>query len=187
MAKRKLSTSKQQKTVLTLLHDSLKEIDIEKLSHESLYYVDEDTGDMTKIGEYFGGVSLEMVENIKRRINRKVVYSMIFQKPLEELTKKYTSNEIMILLYLISKMGYENALFGITYRGMAKKLGIGLSTISKTMLKFKEDNVLKVYGSKQKKVYYVNPAIAWKGSRVNIRKKSGMFLSKNVSDSAKAE
>lgn len=112
---------------------------------------------------------------------------MVFQKPLEELTKCYTANEMMILLYLISKMGYENALFGITYRGVAKKLKLGLSTVSNTMGKFKEDNVLKVYGNKQKKVYYLNPSIAWKGNRVNIRKKTGMFLQKNVSDSAKAE
>ena len=179
--------SKQQKITLNLLHDNLREIDINELTHKSLYYVDEETGDMTQIGEYFGHNALEMVENIKRRINKKVIYSMVFQKPLEELTKLYTSNEMMILFYLISKMGYENALFGITYRGVAKKLKLGLSTVSNTMSKFKEDNVLKVYGNKQKKVYYLNPSIAWKGNRSNIRKKTGMFLKKNVSDSAKAE
>ena len=27
-----------------------------------------------------------------------------------------------------------------------------------------------------KKVYYINPAIAWKGSKANIRKKTAMFM-----------
>ena len=162
--------------ILNILHDGLSAIDPSTLSTESLVHVDKKTGEMTPVGEYFGDDALRLVQRVKRGINDKVAFSTLFQKALEELMIKLKPNELRILLYFVSKMGYENAVFGITYRGVADKLGISPRTVTDAVNKLIGLNLLKRYGSKHKKVYYVNPTVAWKGSRLNIRKKTGMFL-----------
>jgi len=162
--------------VLNLIHDELKTIDEDRLTTESLYYVDEETGDMTQVAEMYGSHSLDIVDNIKKKMNKKLVYSLVFQKTMDELTQVLSGNEFLVLVHLIAKMGYENAIFGITYRGLSKKMHLSLTTVSKIMNAFMESNIIKRYGGKHKKVYYVNPAIAWKGSKQNMRKKTAMFL-----------
>ena len=166
---------KKLKKTLNILHSNLNLIDPENLTTESLYYIDEKTGEATKIGEYFGSDALRLLVRIKKGINDKVSYSTLYQKSLEDISMNLSPNEIKVLLYLISKMGYENVLFGITYREISDKLSMSLSSVSSCFNKLMELNLLKKKGTKHKKIYHINPAIAWKGSRVNIRSKTYMF------------
>jgi len=165
--------------VLNLLHDELKTIDEDKLTTESLYHVNEVTGEMTKVVEIYGSYSLDLLESIKKKLNKRLVYSIVFQKSMEELTQTLNGNEFLTLVHLISKMGYENAIFGVTYRKLSEHMHLSLSTVSCIMNKFIAQNIIRKYGNKHKKVYYLNPAIAWKGSKANIRKKTAMFLTEN--------
>ena len=77
-------------------------------------------------------------------------------------------------------MGYENAVFGITYRKLSKELSMSLSSVTTSINALIGYRLIIKHGSKQKKVYYVNPAIAWKGSRLNIRKKTGLFVENDL-------
>jgi DNA-binding MarR family transcriptional regulator len=165
------------KKVLSILHDGLNSVDPRKLTTESIYYVDEESGETVKIAEYFGEDSLKLLSRIKRGINDECAYSTLFQKSLEDLMVKLKPNELRILLYFVSKMGYENVVFGVTYRGVAKALGMSVRTVTTSVNSLIGYNLLKKFGSKQKKVYYVNPSVAWKGSKNNIGRKTGMFIS----------
>ena len=166
---------KKVKQILNILHSNLSDIDSENLSEGSLYYVDETTGESTKVAEYFGGGAASLIRKLKKGVNEKAVYSTIYQKSIEELMGLLKPNELRILFYFISRMGYENAVFGITYRGVADKLDVSLRTVTASVNSLMEKNLIKMYGNHTKKVYYVNPAVAWKGSRLNIGKKTGMF------------
>lgn len=165
------------KRILNILHDGLNSIDPRKLTTDSIYYMDEDTGEMIKIGEYFGDDSLKLLSRLKKGINDECSYSTLFQKSLEDLMVELKPNELRILFYFVSKMGYENVVYGVTYRGVAKGLGMSARTVTDSVNALMDKNLIKKYGSRQKKVYYVNPSVAWKGSKNNIGRKTYMFLS----------
>lgn len=167
---------KKVKEIINLLHDGLQSVDKDGLADGSFFYVDKSTGETIEVAERFEGHSAYLVDKIKKSINDKILYSTIYQKSMEQLVSELKGNELRILFYFISKMGYENAVFGITYRGVSKKLGISVRTVTDSVNGLINKNLLKRYGSTQKKVYYVNPAVAWKGSKLNIRKKTGMFI-----------
>lgn len=170
---------KKVRKTLNILHSNLNSIDPALLTSESLYHMDEKTGEMTKIAEYYGADAINVINRIKKGINDKVSYSTLYQKSLQDLMSMLSPNQIKIILYFISKMGYENAVFGITYRKLSKELCMSLSSVTSSVNALIEHRLIIKYGSKQKKVYYVNPAIAWKGSRLNIRKKTGLFVESN--------
>ena len=165
---------KKTREILNILHENLRQIDDVGLDG-TFVYVDSN-GEMTDVAERFEGHATYLVEKIKKTINDKILYTTVYQKSMEELMGKLKGNELRILFYFISRMGYENAVFGITYRGVSKKLGISIRTVTESVNSLLNQNLLKKYGTSQKKIYYVNPAVAWKGSKINIRKKTGMFM-----------
>ncbi len=171
---------KKLRKTLNILHSNLNSIDPELLTSESLYHMNEKTGEMTKIAEYYGADSINVLNRIKKGVNDKVSYSTLYQKSLQDLMSTLSPNQIKVILYFISKMGYENAVFGITYRKLSKELSMSLSSVTTSINALIGYRLIIKHGSKQKKVYYVNPAIAWKGSRLNIRKKTGLFVENDL-------
>ena len=171
---------KQVKQILNTLHEGLSIIDREKLSESSLYYVDENSGDMSKVCEIFEGHSAEIVSRLKNAASKKVAYCTMYQDALVELAGKLTPSEIKILFYLLSKMNYGNVVYGITYRGVSEKVGVSVRTVTDAMNSLIAYDLVRKFGTTQKKMYVVNPAVAWKGNKLSARKKIAMF--KNVNE-----
>lgn len=114
---------------------------------------------------------------VKRKIPKQSDYTMLYQEVTLELVKILKPNACKILLYLTSKLQYDNYI-GVNQETIMEDLGYGSKkTIVQGIKELVELNVvitLPDLADKRRNVYYINPYQSWKGkvwSRLKAIKK----------------
>lgn len=160
---------------LLILHQELAKIDLQHLKVEDLYFCDKDTGEFVKIAEVIPESTNEIIEGLRKRHQSKTKYALMYQKSLEVLCGLLTANELRILMYMAAVMKYENAIYDLTYRGIAKKLRMGIKTVSNVMNSLIDHKLVCKVGTTQKKIYFITPVLLWKGAWHRQRYRMAMF------------
>ena len=160
---------------LNLLHQELDKINLQKLEVKSLYFLDEKTGEFTEIAEVIPESSQEIIDNLRKRHQNKTKYALLYQKSIEILCDILSPSELRVLMYMVSTMKYENAIYDMTYRGVSKQLGMGLKTVSNVVNSLIDHNLVFRVGTSQKKIYYINPVVVWKGAWHRQKYRLSMF------------
>ena len=116
---------------------------------------------------------------VKKKTPKQSDYTMLYQEVTLELVKILKPNACKILLYLNSKLQYDNYI-GVNQETIMEDLGYGSKkTIVQGIKELVELNVvitLPDLTDKRRNVYYINPYQSWKGKVFNRLKAIKKFL-----------
>lgn len=116
---------------------------------------------------------------VKKMSPKQSDYTMLYQEVTLELVKILKPNACKILLYLNSKLQYDNYV-GVNQETIMEDLGYGSKkTIVQGIKELVELNVvitLPDLTDKRRNVYYINPYQSWKGKVFNRLKAIKKFL-----------
>jgi hypothetical protein len=106
---------------------------------------------------------------IPRKPIFKEKFFMLFQEPIGELAtdRAMTGESLRMLLFLFSKMDYENYV-NISQMEIADQLDIARSSVCRAMKVLVEKEVVLVSGKGMNKRYRLNPIYGWKGKIRNM-------------------
>lgn len=162
------------KRIYHLLHNELdriknKDIDLKKI------YIQNADGELLPIAESVDAEKYEVVEEIKKRNAKNLNFVMLWQKSQKWLCKSLSGNAFKVICYFIAEMKFDNAVYGVNYRKIAKEINISTRTVMRAIKELEEIGAVVVLGKKGKKVYHINPALVWKGAFHTIAYKLNMF------------
>jgi DNA-binding MarR family transcriptional regulator len=126
--------------------------------------------------QFDGDVSVSVY--VKKKAPKQSNYVMFYQAVNLELVKVLKPNACKVLLYLMSKTGYDNYV-GVNQETIQEELDYSSKTsVVNAINELKAYNIIKSMPDiidKRRNVYYINPYQSWKGKvakRIEVVKKA---------------
>ncbi len=163
------------KMVYNLLHNELKRLDNKEFKIETLYHLDEETGEMTPVAEMYPEEADNIVQSIRKSNSKTLGFISLWQRTQGEVAKSLSGGSLKVLLLLVSEMKYHNLVFGFSQRTIADTLGMSSRTVIRALKELNEKGVVKHSTKKGVRTYHINPAYAWKGSLLKVKYSMSIF------------
>jgi len=161
------------KRIYHLLHNELDRVKNKDLDLKKIYI--EHDGELLPFAESVDAEKYQIIEEIKKKNAKNLNFVMMWQKSQKWLCENTSGNAFKLISYMISELKFDNAVYGISYRKIAKEINISTRTVTRAVKELEDIGAVKVTGKKGNKVYHINPALAWKGAFHTIAYKLKMF------------
>jgi len=145
---------------------------------ETLFFHDQETGEAIPVLDVLGEEAEYALKKIQGSIRKDAVYAMFYQDTFFDLAKSLSGGEARVMMYFLSEMKYNNIIFRVTLRDVAKKINAGVNTVKDAIGGLKKKGLIIETGTRHNKSIHVNPSVGWKGSWFNRKKKIDMFFVK---------
>ena len=116
-----------------------------------------------------------IADRIKKANKTKAKFSMVYSKSLLQMSNDLQPSSVKIMLYLMSKMSFNNCVYDIKYADLVKGLGMSYTSVTLAFKELTKKNYIKSSGKKTNLVYHISPGVCWRGSVYNMYKKLEMF------------
>jgi biotin operon repressor len=160
--------------VYSILQTELERLDNVDITPEKVF-VANDEGELIPVMELYSEEAGRIIESIKKSRSKTLSFVSVWQQSQVELAKYLSGSSLKVLLYLISKMKYENLVFDVTQRLISEELGMSSRTVIRSLQELEEVGVIAHTNKKNGRIYRINPAYACKGSFMKIRYAMSIF------------
>jgi DNA-binding MarR family transcriptional regulator len=160
--------------VYDLLHNELERLDKYEVEIEKVYLVRDD-GEMIPIAEIYPQKAEDIIKSIKKSNSKTLSFVSVWQSVQVELAKHLNGSSMRVLCYIVGKMKFENLGFDITQREISENLNMSSRTVIRAIKQLEEVGVIAHSINKNRRVYHINPAYAWKGSFMKVKYRMSIF------------
>lgn len=160
--------------VYSLLHNELERLDKYELDIEKVFVTNE-SGELIPIAEIYSEEASRIIKSIKKSNSKTLSFMTVWQKVQLELARELNGSSMRVLCMIVGKMKYENLAFDITQRDVSAFLNMSPRTVIRAMKELEEIGVIAFSGTKNSKIYHVNPAYIWKGSFARVKYRMEIF------------
>ena len=166
---------KSHSQVVELLFNSFTKVPEEDLLRENFYIKSGD--EYLHVAESYDHEINYILDRIKSFNKSQLKFVMMYQSSLRRMSKELSYGSLRVMLYLISKLSFNNCVYGVRYASISDDLGgMSYSTIVSAFAELKEKKYITETGKKTNKVYHISPGICWKGSVSKMYNKLKMFI-----------
>ena len=152
------------------------------IDYDTLFFIDTETGETIPMLNILGEDSELAMKKIRSSVKNKTKYSICYQESFADLARNLSGGELRVLMHLIGVMKYDNVIFGVTLRGVAKKIDAGVNTVKAGLEGLKKKNLIRQMGNGRDKMTVVNPSIVWKGNWYTKKNKIDLFTKEQNED-----
>lgn len=159
--------------ILEILYNNFDRLDESDLVIEEFFI--KYKGEMVPIANMLNEKYRGVFDNIKNLSKTSTRFVMTYQDTMIKASTELSGSALKVLWYLISKMKFQNCVYGIKYSDIQLQFSMSYGTITKAVSELKKKNYIKVDGKRTNLVYHISPAVCWKGSVYSMHKKLKMF------------
>ncbi len=147
-----------------LLYSELSRIQAKLVDTDTLYFVNKKTGELIPVVDVIPQDVNSLINKIKKAKSKRNNFVIMYQSSHQSLSIKLSSSAMTILSFLVSKMVFDNCVYGLSYRDLSAILKLSTRTIGRCLSELQKNSVICISSQKGKSVYLINPAYAWRGS-----------------------